>query len=154
MNLKDIFQHDYDQSSCHISKCGKYPILDTSGSFTSSLAYKSYCTQGFEDINCKTSYLIYGRLCSLCGLIYVGGTKCQLNKRISGHRFQTDDNGGQLLHRHFNQPDHSIASMEVVIIEKIYHHTKSPTLSTHFRRQREEFSIKTLDTASPIIYQV
>ena len=45
--------------------------------------------------------------------------------------------------------DHSIVSMKVVIIEKIYHHTNSPTLSTHFRRQREEFWIKTLGTASP-----
>ena len=223
MNLKDIFQHDYDQSSCHISKCGNSrcktcPILDTSGSFTSSLTNKSYCTQGFEDFNCKTSNLIYGIVCSLCGLIYsisspirhtcsvhvlskiltriyhiviqthispqskitgvhqnkkvinnmflnkinslkvcligdeigyVGETKGQLNKRISGHRFQINDNGGQLLYRHFNQPDHSIVSMKVVIIEKIYHHTNSPTLSTHFRRQREEFWIKTLGTASP-----
>ena len=46
VNLKDIFQHDYDQSSCHISKCGNSrcktcPILDTSGSFSSSLTNKS-----------------------------------------------------------------------------------------------------------------
>ena len=81
--------------------------------------------------------------------IYVGETKGQLNKRISGHRFQINDNGGQLLYRHFNQPNHSIVSMRVVILEKIYHHTNSPTLSTHFRRQREEFWIKTLGTASP-----
>ena len=81
--------------------------------------------------------------------LYVGETKGQLNKRISGHRFQINDNGGQLLYRHFNQPDHSIVSMKVVIIEKIYHHTNSPTLSTHFRRQREEFWIKILGTASP-----
>ena len=91
----------------------------------------------------------HGYICSLCGLIYVGETKGQLNKRVSGHRFQINDNGGQLLYRHFNRPDHSIVSMKVVIIEKIYHHTNSPTLSTHFRRQREEFWIKTLGTASP-----
>ena len=79
VNLKDIFQHDFDPSSCHISKCGNSrcntcPILDTSGSFISSLTNKSYCTQGFEDFNCKTSNLIYGIVCSLCGLIYVGET--------------------------------------------------------------------------------
>ena len=49
---------------------------------------------------------------------------------------------------HFNQPDHSNVSMRVVIIEKSYHPTNNPTLSTHFRRQREEFWIKTLGTAS------
>ena len=154
MNLKDIFQHDYNQSSCHISKCENSrcktcPILDTSGSFTSFLTNKKYCTQGFGNLNCKTSNLIYGIVFSLCGLICVGETKGKLNKRISGHRFQINDNGGQLLYRHFNQPDHSIVSMRVVIIDKIYHHTNSPTLSTHFRRQREEFWIKTLGTASP-----
>ena len=74
VNLKYIFQHDYDQSSCHIFKCGNSrcktcPNLDTSGSFTSSLTNKSYCTQGFEDFNCRTSNLIYGIECSLCRLI-------------------------------------------------------------------------------------
>ena len=103
----------------------------------------------FITLTCRTSNLIYGIVCSLCGLIYVGETKGQFNKRISGHRFQINDNGGQLLYRHFNQPNHSIVSMRVVIIEQIYHPTNSPTLSTHFRRQREEFWIKTLGTASP-----
>ena len=131
-------------SKCGNSRCKTCPILDTSGSFTSSLTNKSYSTQGFENLNCKTSNLIYGIVCSLCGLIYVGETKGQLN-----NRFQINDNGGQLLYRHSNQPDHSIVSMRVFIIEKIYHHTNSPTLSTHFRRQREEFWIKTLGTASP-----
>ena len=38
--------------------------------------------------------------------------------------------------------------MKVVIIEMIYHHTNSPTLSTHFRRQRKVFWIKPIGTAS------
>ena len=135
------------------------PILDTSGSFTSSLTNKSYCTQGFEDFNCKTTYLIYGIVCSLGGLIYVSVTKGQLNKRISGHRFQINDNGGQLLYRHFNQPDHSIVSMKVVIIEKIYHHTNSPTLSTHTSEDKErnfgsKLSALPVLMGATIIYQV
>ena len=68
----------------------------------------------------------------------VGETKGSLNKRMSGHRFEINNEGHQLLYKHFNSPDHSIASMKVRIIEKIYHHTNSPTLSTPFRRQREE----------------
>ena len=39
--------------------------------------------------------------------------------------------------------------MTVRILEKIYHHTNNPTLSTPFRRQREDHWIKTLDTAFP-----
>ena len=39
--------------------------------------------------------------------------------------------------------------MRVVMIGKNYHHANSPTLGTHFRRQREKIWIKTLGTASP-----
>ena len=39
--------------------------------------------------------------------------------------------------------------MRVRIIEKIYHHTNSPTLSTPYRRQREEYWIRKLGTALP-----
>jgi len=30
--------------------------------------------------------VVYGLECSLCGLLYVGETKGQLNKRMNGHR--------------------------------------------------------------------
>ena len=39
--------------------------------------------------------------------------------------------------------------MGVIVIEKIYHHTNSPSLSTPYRREREEYWIKELGTASP-----
>ena len=39
--------------------------------------------------------------------------------------------------------------MGVIVIEKIYHHTYSPSLSTPYRREREEYWIKELGTASP-----
>jgi hypothetical protein len=39
--------------------------------------------------------------------------------------------------------------MKVRIIEKIYHHSNSPSLSTPFRRKREEFWIRELGTATP-----
>jgi hypothetical protein len=39
--------------------------------------------------------------------------------------------------------------MKVRIIEKIYHHTNSPTLSTPYRTDRELFWIKKLGTAMP-----
>ena len=42
-----------------------------------------------------------------------------------------------------------ILSMGVIVIEKIYHHTNSPNLSTHYHREQEEFWIKELGTASP-----
>ena len=154
VKLSDILHHDYCNSKCYVSKCNARNcktchVLNTSSSFTSALTLKTYTTQGYGNFNCSTSNVVYGITCSLCGLIYVGETKGPLNKRINGHRYQINNNGNQLLYRHFNQPDHSILTMGVVILEKIYHHTNSPTLSTPYRRQREEFWIKELGTASP-----
>ena len=153
VRLSDIFKQDLLTPHCHISKCGNKKcktcdVLYTGSSFT-SLTKKSYHTSSFDDINCKTSNVIYGITCSHCGLIYVGETQGQLNKRISGHRYQIVNNGKQLLFQHFDLPNHSILSMGVIVIEKIYHHTNSPNLSTYYRREREEFSIKELGTASP-----
>ena len=69
---------------------------------------------------------------------------------MNGHRFQINHGGNQLLHRHFNLPDHSILSMKVRILEKIYHPTNNPSLSTPFRRKREERWIRQLWwTAAP-----
>ena len=73
--------------------------------------------------------------------------QCQLNKRISAHRYQINNNGNQPLYWNFNHPGHSILHVRVVILEKLYRHTNTPTLSNHYRRQREEFWIKTLGIA-------
>ena len=61
-----------------------------------------------------------------------------------------NNGGNQLLYRHFNLPDHSVLSMKVRIIEKIYHPTNKPINScTPFRRKREEYWIRQLGTAAP-----
>ena len=152
--LHNIFDNSSTDLMCSISKCSiknckTCDILITRNSFTSNLTGRNFCTKTFEDLTCKSSNVVYAIECTLCGLIYVGETKGSLNKRISGHRFQINNGGNQLLYKHFNSPDHSILSMKVRILEKIYHHTNNPTLSTPFRRQREDYWIKTLGTAFP-----
>ena len=117
--------------------------------FTSALTRKYYFTNGYGDLNCKTNNVVYGIECSLCGLIYVGETQGALHKHINGHRYEINNGGNQVLYQHFNKPDHSILSMKVRIIEKIYHHTNSPTLSRPYRIQREEHWIRQLGTAMP-----
>ena len=87
--------------------------------------------------------------CSLCGLIYVGETKGQLRNRMSGHRYEINHGSNQLLYQHFSLPDHSILSCKVRILEKIYHPTNYPSLSTPLRSLREEFWIRELGTAAP-----
>ena len=68
---------------------------------------------------------------------------------MNEHRFQINHGGNQLLYRHINLPDHSILSMKVRKLEKIYHPTNNPNLSTPFRRKREEHWIRQLRSAAP-----
>ena len=68
---------------------------------------------------------------------------------MNGHRSAIKKGGQSLLHRHFHQPNHSVDGMRVQILEKIYHRSGSPSLSTPLRRERELFWIKELGTAKP-----
>ena len=80
-------------------------------------------------MNCKSANVIYGLECNLCGLVYVGETKGKLHKRIRGHRSSIINNVNDIVYQNFNQPNHSIRSMRVRIIEKIYHKTNNPNLA-------------------------
>ena len=56
-------------------------------------------------------------------------------------------NVNDIVYQHFNQPDHSILSMRVRIIEKkIDHRTNNPNLATSLRRQKEDYWIRELGT--------
>ena len=105
-------------SKCTNKKCKTCDILITRNYFKSNLTNQVLYTKTGENLTCKSSNVVYGIECTLCGLIYVGETKGSLNKRMSGHRFQINNGGQQLLYKHFNSPDHSILSMKVRIIEK------------------------------------
>jgi len=77
--------------------------------------------------------------------LYVGENKGQLNKRMNGHRSEIN----HARYQYFNQPNHSVLSLKVRILENIYHPTNSPQLSTPHRRKREEYWIRLLGTATP-----
>jgi hypothetical protein len=66
----------------------------------------------------------------------------------NGHRSGIINNINDIVYQHFNQPDHSILSMRVLIIEKIYHRTNNPNLATPLRRQQEDYWIWELRTAT------
>jgi hypothetical protein len=92
--------------------------------------------------------VVYGLECNLCGLVFVGETKGKLHKRISGHRSRIIHNVKDIVNQHFNQPDHSILSMRVRFIEKIYHRTNNPNLATPLRIQKEDYWIREFGTAT------
>ena len=70
---------------------------------------------------------------------------------MNRHRSSINTRGNELLmlYKHFNLPNHSVLYMKVRILEKIYHRSHSPGLSTPFRRKREEHLIRQLGTAAP-----
>ena len=47
--------------------------------------------------------MLYTIECTLCGIICVGETKGQLNKRINGHRHNIIHGTNQILYQHFNK---------------------------------------------------
>ena len=154
VQLKNVLDFDDAGPSCIISKCTAKKcktcdILITDPMFTSNLTNKSYHTRSYDDLNCKSTNIVYGLECNLCGLIYVGETKGELKKRIYGHRSGINNRTNKLIYQHFNQPDHSILSMKVRILEKIYHRTNNPNLATPLRRQKEDYWIRELGTATP-----
>ena len=154
VQLNDILNYNDNEQHCNISRCGvknckTCNILITDTTFSSNLTKKSYHTRSYDDLNCKSENVVYGLECNLCGLVYVGETKGRLNKRMNGHRSSINNNEFPEVYQHFNRPDHSILSMKVRIIEKIYHPTNNPNLSTPLRRQKEENWIRTLGTAIP-----
>jgi hypothetical protein len=123
-------------------------MLITSPEFTSNLTGKTYYTKSFDPLDCSTKNAIYGIECTLCGLLYVGETRQALRSRMSQHRYDARDPKYRILYNHFNQPGHDrCLTMKVRIIEKIYHHTNSPILSTPYRADRELVWIKELGIA-------
>ena len=82
-------------------------------------------------------------------LVNVTKTRQTLRSRMSQHRYDAKDPKYRILYNHFSQPGHDrCLTMKVRIIEKIYHHTNSPILSTPYRTDRELFWIKELGTAT------
>ena len=132
-------------------KCKTCKVLIKETQFTSGLTNKTYHTRSWDDLSCKSSNVVYGVECSLCGLIYVGETKGQLFNRLSGHRYEINHGSNQVFYQHFNLPDHSILSFKVKkkILENVYNPSNDPSLSTPLRRQREEFWIRELGIAAP-----
>jgi hypothetical protein len=75
--------------------------------------------------------------------------KGKLHKRTCGNRSGIINNVNDIVYQRFNQPGHSNLSMRVRIIEKIYHRTSNPNLTTPLHRQREDYWIRELGTATP-----
>ena len=81
--------------------------------------------------------------------MYVGETGRSLRSRINGHQAGIIKDGQSLLYKRFRLPGHSVADMEVQILEKIYHSSENQVNTRLHRRLRELHWIKELGTAAP-----
>ena len=125
-----------DISPCGKKSCQTCNQFISNQSFKSNLTGKEYKTTTYDKLSCGSSNIIYGIHCIHCSLVYVGETGRSLRSRMNGRRSAIKKGGQSLLHRHFHQPNHSVDDMRVQILEKIYHSSGSPSLSTPLRRER------------------
>ena len=80
VKLRNILDFDDSEPHCSITSCNSKncktcKILIKETQFTSGLTNNTYHTRSWDDLNCKSSNVVYGVECSLCGLIYVGEEK-------------------------------------------------------------------------------
>jgi len=97
--LEDIFKcsistDQFTIAKCNSKNCKTCKILITD---TSNLTNNTYSSRSFDNLTCKSSNVVYGLECSLCGLLFVGETKGQLNKRMNGYRSEINHAGNQML---------------------------------------------------------
>ena len=138
-----------DIGPCGKKSCQTCDQFISNQSFKSNLTGKEYKTTTYDKLSCGSSNIIYRIHCIHCGLVYVGETGRSLRSRMNGHGSAIKMGGQSLLHRHFHQPNHSVGDTRVQILEKIYHSSGSPSLSTPLRGERELCWIKDLGTAKP-----
>ena len=92
-------------------------------------------------VDCSTRNIIYLLGCRKCPQQYIGETERTLKERFSEHKgYVNTNNQSKATGVHFNTKGHSVANMEITIIEKIF--SQDPM----FRKQRERFYIQKFNT--------
>ena len=97
-------------------------------------------------LTCESTNVIYLLYCNACQQQsqYVGQTSTSLKKRITSHRSSITRKAGNLVAKHFNQPNHSLHNMRCIAVEKVHINTWEA------RRRRENFWIEKLRTLTPM----
>ena len=96
-----------------------------------------------KSLNCNSYNVVYSIFCKKenCGKVYIGETKRMLKYRLADHRgYITNQVTTQATGAHFNLPGHSLADLEVTIIEQT---TKK---NTEYRKEREHYFIRKFNT--------
>lgn len=149
-NLKDIIIHRkhnkiFFKSNHSTNKCGTNCAICRhlkEGKTFEDNRNNKYEVKG--NISCKTANLVYGIYCNKCmKTIYVGETGNTLYQRhlLNLSRIRTGRNTDPL-NEHFRESTHSLNNFQIFGIEKC-------NKDEEFRKVREEFWIKKLNTTTP-----
>jgi hypothetical protein len=94
-----------------------------------------------KKFNCESFNIIYLIQCKKCDQKYIGTTGRQLNHRLADHRGYIFN---QVISRatgaHFNLPGHSLAQLQVTILEQTKYNDEE------YRKEREKYFIRKFDT--------
>ena len=92
-------------------------------------------------VNCQTSNIIYCITCKKCSDQYIGTSERTLQKRFSEHRdYVKNEHLNKATGWHFNKKGHSVADMNVTIVEKVH------SLDEALRLEREKKFIRDFNT--------
>ncbi|MCP4492665.1 MAG: GIY-YIG nuclease family protein [Gammaproteobacteria bacterium] len=108
-------------------------------SYSTGWVYGDYTNS--QDKTCTSNGVVYCISCSICGIQYVGQTKQQLKKRLSGHKSAIRQNKNTLIAKHFGV--HGMNSLRIRILEVVQGDEKDLL-------DAEDFWIKALNTMYPL----
>ena len=95
-----------------------------------------------SNLKCDTPNVIYVIPCKRCGIQYVGETKTKLCLRFANHVSSVKTKKLYPVAIHFNNPNHSINDVEIIVIEAC-------TSNDTHRKVRESHWIHQLKTLQP-----
>ena len=96
-----------------------------------------------DKYNQNKEFSIYLIQCNIskCNQRYIGETKNSIKDRMSDHiGYARTKKLDQATGSHFNKPGHSVANMQITILEKMR------TNETEYRKQREKILIRLFNT--------
>ena len=71
-----------------------------------TFSYKHRSYNVTETSTCISENIVYGIICRLCNIIYIGETGCRLADKMTEHIRSIPKNSGFPVAQHFNPPSH------------------------------------------------
>ena len=97
--------------------CHSCPIVAESKTFSSTNTKKTYKIR--QNLNCKSSFVIYLGTCKKCKGQYVGKSKNEFRVRHSGHKQQIKNNVGGIDQLYHQENGCGYQYLSIVLIEKV-----------------------------------